>query len=204
MRRPLLAAALAVTVAAALGACDSEDPSAAPVPVATSTPLAEFATDAVTVAREEFCSRVAPAAVEEALGSAPASSDRWANGERARLAPGVTDVAHEYGCAWRAVDGTAVRAWVFAPPITPGQANRLRREVTKAKGCEPIAEAPRFGARTVAVRCHTAAGVVTAFHGLFGDAWLSCSLEGTGRADEATALDRAGRWCVTVVQAAAA
>ena len=88
-------------------------------------------------------------------------------------------------------------------------AEDLRRAATRAEGCEPIADAPRFGSLGVAVRCAGGtggSGVVTAFHGLFGDAWLSCSVETSGAVPvpPAEALDRAGRWCATVLQAAAA
>ena len=194
-------------------ACEGDTPAPAPAPT-SSTPLGELATETVTVARDGFCARVAPAAVEEALGAAPTDADAWANGERATLAPGLTDVAHEYGCRWTA-DGTTVRAWVFAPPVTAGQAEGLRRAATRAEDCDPVADAPRFGSRGVAVRCaggtggaggSGGSGAVTAFHGLFGDAWLSCSVETSGSASvpPAEALDRAGRWCATVLQAAAA
>jgi hypothetical protein len=183
--------------------CEDEQPEPAP-PTASSTPLDEVATDTIAVAREEFCARVAPAAVEDVLGAAPADADAWANGERAELAPGLTDVAHEYGCRWDA-DGTTARAWVFAPPVTPREATALRRAAVEARGCEPVRDAPHFGSPGVAVRCSGGSGEATAFHGLFGDAWLSCSVEttraGSGPPDET--LDRAARWCATVLQAAA-
>ncbi len=181
-------------------ACEDDRPEPAPEP-ATSTPLAEVATGTIAVARVDLCPRIAPAAVEEALGSAPTTSERWANGERARLAPGVTDVAHEFGCRWTA-GGTTARAWVFAPPVTPGRAELLRRAAGRAPGCEPVPDAPRFGSRDVAVRCSEDDREVTAFHGLFGDAWLSCSLETTHAAPDL--LDRTGRWCVAALQAGAA
>jgi hypothetical protein len=215
MPRPLRAAALAaataaVTLAALLTGCDGDDPAPEPAPDPTSTPLADFATDTVAIARDDFCSRVAPAAVEEALGAPPVASDDYANGERADLAPGVRDVAHEYGCSWSADDGTTARAWVFAPPVPPRQAGRLREAAAQAQGCDPVPDAPRYGSPSVAVTCTSGAGVTIAFHGLFGDAWLSCSLTArsgrvngeTGRDD--ALLDRAGRWCVTVAQAASA
>ena len=134
--------------------------------------MTDFDTGDVTIGRAEFCSRVAPTAVEEALGGAATSSENYANGDRAEVAPGVRDVAHEYGCTWTAADGTVARAWVFAPPVTPEQAGALRRAAT-GKGCRPVPDAPAYGEPSVAVRC----GAETAFHGLFGDAWLSCSLE---------------------------
>jgi hypothetical protein len=49
------------------------------------------------------------------------------------------------------------------------------------------------------VRC----GDEVTFHGLFGDAWLSCSLSAVG-ADQDGLVDRTGRWCVAVAQAASA
>lgn len=196
MARALLStAATVVLLAGLLAGCDSDAPQPDATPTATATPLAEIATDTVAVAREGFCERVAPAAVEAALGGAPDDSDAWSNGERARLAAGVTDVAHEYGCAWTAGRATA-RAWVFAPPVTTGQAVELRRGAARARGCDPIADAPAFGTHDRAVRC----GNEVAFHGLFGDAWLSCSLQAPG----SDLLERAEQWCATVLQAAAA
>jgi hypothetical protein len=162
------------------------------------TPLSEFATDSLTVARADFCSQVAPGAVEDALGGEADSAEKWANGDRVELADGVKDVAHEFGCRWSAADGTTAQGWVFAPPVTPGQAEGLRRAAAKANGCRVVPDAPPFGARSVAVRCDDG---TTSFHGLFGDAWLSCSLTGTREMD---AVDRTGRWCVTVAQAATA
>ena len=192
MRR---AVALLVAALLALTACTGgdEEPAADPTPTAQPTPLADFATDSLTVARESFCARVAPAAVEDALGSEPDSADEWVNGDRAAVG-GVTDVVHEYGCRWRAADGTAVSGWVFAPPVTRGRAAGLRRAAAQADGCRPVAGAPAYGSPSVAVRCDDG---TTSFHGLFGDAWLSCSAP-TGD------LALAGRWCVSVAQAATA
>ena len=199
----MLLRAVAVVLAAllagsALTGCDDEDQPEEPTPSAVSTPLTDFATDDITVARADFCSRVAPNAVEEALGAAVESAETYANGDRVEVAPGVRDVAHEYGCTWTAADGTVARAWVFAPPVTAEQADGL---VTSApgKGCRQVRSAPAYGDPSVAALC----GDELAFHGLFGDAWLSCSVEATGT-DHQALLDRAGRWCVTVAQAAAA
>ena len=195
----VVAAVLAALIATAgLTGCDDKKQPEAPTPSAVSTPLTDFDTSSVTIGRSEFCSRVAPTAVEEALGGAPASSETYANGDRAEVAPGVRDVAHEYGCTWTAADGTVARAWVFAPPDTAEQAAALRKAAT-GKGCRPIDGAPAYGDPSVAVRC----GTETAFHGLFGDAWLSCSIDAAG-SDPTVGLDRAGRWCVTVAQAATA
>lgn len=201
----LPAALLAILLAVLLAACDSDGSTApAPEPSPSSTPLPDFATEGIAVARDEFCSRVAPAAVETALGADAASADSYGNGDRARLGNGPADVAHEFGCTWRAADGTTVRGWVFVPPVTPARAGRLRADAAAGPRCAVVPRAARFGSRSVAVRCRTADGVETSYHGLFGDAWLSCSLEAPGRGDPADLLDRTGRWCVSVAQAAAA
>ena len=191
-----IAVVVAALALAAAGCSGGSEPPAEPAS-AKPTPLAGFDTGSLTIARSDFCARVAPAAVEDALGGAPDAAHTWANGDRATLADGVTDVAHEYGCRWSADDGTTAQGWVFAPPVTPGQAERFRHAAAAAPGCRAVPDAPPFGSRSVAVRCDDG---TTAFHGLFGDAWLSCSLTGSGE----DALDRAGRWCVSVAQAATA
>jgi hypothetical protein len=192
-RITLALAALALATAGCSGGSEpSSDP---PHPTSAPTRLSDVETRSITVPRADFCPRVAPDAVRDALGAEPDSQHTWANGDRVRLARGVTDVAHEFGCRWAAADGTTVQAWVFAPPVAPGRAERLRDVAAGADGCRPVTDAPDFGARSVAVRC---ADGSTTYHGLFGDAWLSCSL--TSRDDDA--LERAGRWCVSVLQAA--
>lgn len=186
---------LLVTALLTLPACtgSEEEPAADASPATEPTALADFATEEVTIARDSFCSRVAPAAIEDALGGAPARADEWVNGDRATVG-GVTDVVHEFGCRWRAADGTAVSGWVFAPPVTPGRAAVLRRAAAQAEGCRPVAGAPAYGSPSVAVRCDDG---TTSFHGLFGDAWLSCSAPSSD-------LAVAGRWCMSVAQAATA
>ena len=195
VRRTLVVAAVALT--SAMSGCTSSDDPEPPAaqPSASSTPLQDFATEGLSVVRGEFCARVPSAAVSEALDGEPADTGSWANGDRTRLAAGVRDVAHEYGCSWTAADGTVARAWVFAPPVTPSSAAVLGRQSRRAEGCRPLPDAPAYGDPSVAVRC----GREISFRGLFGDAWLSCSLQSPGTAPD---VDRAGRWCVAVAQAA--
>ena len=99
----------------------------------------------------------------------------------------------------RAADGTTARAWVFAPPVTQKRARALAGGASRGAGCRVAEDAPSFGAPSVAVTCETPQRTTTSFHGLFGDAWLSCSLSVAGDGD---LLERAGRWCVTVADAA--
>jgi hypothetical protein len=190
-----------ILTALAVAGCtgdDGETPSPAPAPAAPSTtPLEGLDTTAMTVARGDFCSRVAPAAVEDALAGASPRARTWGNGDRVLLAPGVKDVAHEYGCAWHHAGATA-EAWVFAPPVTPAQAGRFAAALAATKGCSTVPGAPRFGRRTTALSC--ARGTEVSLHGLFGDAWLSCSL--SARNPEGL-VARTTAWCATVAQAAA-
>jgi hypothetical protein len=197
MLRPLLAAAVLLVAAG----CSGDEPEPAPTP--TRAPLSALDTASVVVVRGELCTRLADASVEAALGGPAAAADAYGNGDTAELADGVRDVAHEYGCAWTGADGTTARAWVLAPPVTAGRANRLQAAATRADGCEPLPDAPRFGARSAAVRCADDGAVVASYRGLFGDAWLSCSL----RAPDAAAADlpdRATTWCTDVLHAASA
>jgi hypothetical protein len=229
------AAALLVLGAAGCSGGGPQEPVTAPTAPSTPTPtpLAQVRTTELTVGRASFCAQVAPDAVDGAIGSEPTRSERWRNGQRATLAPGVTDVAHEFGCRWTAGTGASAAAWVFAPPITAAEGARLRKDAADTAGCHQLPAVPRFGRPTVAVRCtdHTGKGATTvALHGLFGDAWLSCSLteparptggptRGPSTASPSSAgattgsssaaapvgslVDRTEQWCVSVALAAA-
>ncbi len=171
---------------------------------ATSTPLASFDTTNLAILRTAFCDRVADDAVEEALGGAPDEANTYGNGDRARLAPGIRDRAHEYGCSWTAAGRTAA-AWVYAPPVSRAVANELLRQARAAKGCGPVTDAPAYGEPSAGLVCTSTRGSEVTFRGLFGDAWLVCSLRMTSvSAGESThqAVDRAGRWCVAAARAA--
>jgi hypothetical protein len=208
-----VATAAATVVAAVclvgISSCQADDdPAPAATPTETSTPLAEFATDALVVQRGPFCTGLDAAPVEEALGGEPAASSSYDNGEPARLARGVKDVAHEFGCTWRGTDGTTARAWVFTPPVTSRQARAVARSATTASGCSSVADAPAFGRPSAAVVCRADGTLEASYRGLFGDAWLSCSLAvpaagaSADRAARADLVDRTGRWCVAVATAA--
>ncbi|MGD9961101.1 hypothetical protein [Nocardioides sp.] len=174
----------------------AERPAGTPTPSAT--PLAGFDTASVVVARDDFCSLVPELAVEQTLGGPFASTTDYVNGERAPITPKVRDVAHEYSCTWVAEDGTTARAWVFAPPVTPKAARGLVRDLRDQRRCD-TPDAPDFGTPSVATVCTSDTGLEAAFHGLFVDAWLSCSLTGAPGTGSAL-LDRTGQWCVQVAQ----
>jgi len=138
-------------------------------------------------------------AVAEAVGGEPESSTSYDNGERAKLDDGLRDVAHEFGCRW-ARPGTTARAWVFAPPVTARSAREVARSVREEPGCEPVADAPDFGKPSSALVCATGKRREVSYRGLFGDTWLTCTL--SSAAPRAELVDRAGRWCVAVLEAA--
>ena len=178
-------------------ACTAEQPSSTPsaTPTAEPTPLASYDTTAVAVARAPFCDRVSPTGIEHVLGGTPEQHDAWVNGD----APPVGDVGHEYGCSWS--QGTvSARAWVFAPPVTAEQARGYAGEEAGST-CRRLQDQPAFGAPGLAVSCALDSGdQLVRFAGLFGDAWLTCEVQ-AGK-DDPGLVDRAGTWCVTVLEAA--
>ncbi len=164
------------------------------------TPLTSYETESVTVARGPFCEAIDARQVSAALDGEPDSSTSWQDGDPVEVAEGVQDVAHEFGCEYVGADGTLARAWVFAPPVDAEHAERLVRSAGKAPGCE-TGDGPAYGDPTIALTCTNDSVVRASYRGLFGDAWLLCEVVRPAGATWDVA-DRAGRWCVGVLQAA--
>ena len=205
VRRLLLATALtALSVGGGVAAVSGDESS--DEPAATSTPLASYDTSRVTILRTGFCDWVADEAVSAALEAEPEGAEAYANGDRVRLAARIRDRAHEHGCSWTA-EGATAAAWVFAPPVTRATAGRLLRQARAERGCEPVPDAPAYGAPSAGLVCTTSGSLEVSFRGLFGDAWLVCSIASddvpAGQSHSST-IDRAGRWCVAVAEAARA
>lgn len=196
------AAVLAVLLAGCTtGSPAPERPEPSDTPSAQPTTLAAYDSDEVAVTRAPFCDRVSPTGIEHALGDAAASSHReYGNGDRIRLPDGTRTISHEYGCEWRGGDGTVARAWVFVPPIARGRAAQLVQEAVAGR-CSRTG-AGEFGTPSVATRCRTGRGFERSWRGLFGDAWLVCSL--TGRSPSEITAQQTGEWCVAVLEAARA
>lgn len=189
-----------VALALLLAGCSGDAP-APGSPAPEKLPgLAEYDATGVAVARSPFCDRIPAQAVRDALGDAAEESTAYGNGEPAELTDGVTDVAHEFGCSFRAANGMTARAWLFAPPVTPGRARLLVKE-SLGEGCS-VAEDIDFGSPSVATRCGGDGEIEEGYRGLFGDAWLSCTLGSTGREQPDDLTERTDRWCVQVLEAA--
>lgn len=200
--RALGLSALLTLVPVGIGVGVAGDRTPAPeVAAYEGTDLADFDSTTAVVQRAPFCDLVAEEAVADALGGA-GELTAWDNGEEAAALP-EGDVSHEYGCGYTGSGGSGgeARAWVFAPPVTVSRAQALAK-AAPAKGCTATAGAADFGTPSVATTCTSGEERTVSWSGLFGDAWLTCTLtQGVG-ATEADLVARAGRWCVAVAQAA--
>ncbi|MFD1248315.1 hypothetical protein ACFQ3F_11000 [Nocardioides ginsengisoli] len=204
--RALLLSALLTLLPVAIGvAVSGEGSTPAPPrkPAAyQGTALQDFDTATAVVKRAPFCELIPAPAVTAALG-AEGTVSGYDNGEQTDAVPGG-DVAHEYGC--RAASSPTVpaegRAWVFAPPVTAAWAQQLVAAAAKTKGCTALAGAPAYGTPSTGLVCELGDQRSVTYRGLFGDAWLACSLTLPVAVDQAQLVDRAGKWCVAVAQAA--
>jgi hypothetical protein len=198
-----LVAACSLVLSGCSGADDSSpQPTAAPSEATDSgTPLEDVDTTSLVVPRAPFCDRVDPAAVTRALGEEAADVSAYRSGQRVRISDDVADVVHEFGCRWTAGDQTA-EAWVFAPPVTRKRAQVLLRE-EPGRPCQDYESAPAFGdPYSWCLRRVPGDTEAMRFQGLFGDAWLTCSLTLAGVSGR-DLTDRATRWCAAVATGAA-
>jgi hypothetical protein len=198
-----LRTALPVVLGLGLTACSDATP---PAPKATApTPLASYDGASAAVQRISFCTRIPSAAVTAAVGKL-GGTRHYANGEQA---PDTGDVAHEHGCIFDGESGMSAKAWVFAPPVTPEQAQALIAAASTLPGCQPV-DAYAFGSPSLGTLCRGQASTTVTYRGLFGDAWLNCAVTAPVAApptdvaqDDKTLTDRAGTWCVQVAATAA-
>ena len=178
----------------------AEEPS--PSSTATPTPTPELNLTDVDVTRAAFCEVLDPEVVAEVLGGEPERSDSYGVGQRVALAPGLRDVANEYGCTFERGSGIA-RAWLFAQPVTSAQASAMIEQRNAEKSCRPAAELS-FGDPGVVQSCEQDGRRRVTAAGLFGDAWLTCQLLVTTPGDPDELLEQAQRWCTEVARATAA
>lgn len=190
------AAVLTAVLVAGCTSTSDEPRRPAEPPQAQPTPLDDYDTTTITVARSPFCDRLSQQAVANALSvgadtAAQAETGEWQPGRRL---PGTSSVGNEYGCSWTSGSTTA-KAWVFAPPVTSTRAEHFAAETVQMK-CQKLPAAPRLGRPTVAQRCGLNTGQhLIGIHGLVGDAWVGCEISGTSD------VRRTSEWCVEVLEA---
>lgn len=198
-RLPVLLAAIGATaLLLGSGVWLRGSPEPAAPPAAEPTGLGDYDTTAVALARGPFCDRLTSDSVADAIGGEPADSATWGDGDRL---PGV-GVIHEYGCRYAAADGREARAWVLAAPVTPDRARELVQLTSRESDCRRRRGAPAYGAPSVALECTGPQRTVTSHRGLFGDAWLTCTLALTNGVPERERWERTEDWCVAVAEAA--
>lgn len=195
----LVPLALIVTVLTA--GCTESDDKAEVEPIPRDTPVADIDLSDVTASRTSFCDALNLESVATALGGEPARTDAYASGQRALLAPGLRDVAHEFSCTFERGPRMA-RAWLFAQPATPADARAWVKERAADEACRPAGELS-FGDPGLVQLCHDPSQLRVTAVGLFGDGYLTCKLTGPLDTDEADLLDRAQRWCAEVAQTTA-
>lgn len=166
----------------------------------TPTPMSSLDLSGLPVARAPFCDALDAGDVQDALGGPVSGTSHYGNGDRVPIAPGLTDVSHEYDCTFTAATGAQARAWVFAEPVTQTVGQSLATEAGREKDCSPVTDGPTFGTPSVGTLCRTSAPVsrVVTLRGLFGDAWLTCQLSTPGPAGATATVQRAEQWCVRV------
>lgn len=201
-----LLAAAATAVAVIIGivvvnvASDSGESEPPPPPPFTTTPLEEFDTSDLAVARGPFCDRLDPREIEAAVGGAPTATATWTNGDTIELGEDGPDVVHEFGCEYTGAEGTVARAWVFAAPIDPQKAGQLVQAATADPECQQAAGAPPLGAPSVALTCTGNDSVTASHRGLLDDSWVVCEITRPSGALWDVA-DRVSRWCVGALRA---
>jgi hypothetical protein len=201
LTRPLMTGLLVVALVGLAGCGDSSDDPATTASdpassATTSTAPSDQASRTPTGARADFCAQIPAAKVRAAIDGRSVYDESWQPGQPADLIGGAHENGAEYGCTWTAKDGTTVTAWMFARPVTAAEATQLVRK--DGPGCERR-RAPQYGEPSSTVQCINDDDTVTRSQGLFGDAWIGCSLQTPGIL---TKLDRANAWCATVRGAA--
>lgn len=218
-RRARTGLAVAASLLLALSACTAEEPdepAAEPAPPS----LSDLDTTTLVVGRGAFCEAVDAEAVAAATapsGAEETTATSWANGEPVTVG-GAEDLAHENGCRWSAAaadpataPAVEAAAWVFAPPVPAADAETYAAAAAATAGCTVLDGQPAYGTPTLALTCDLpadesgAAGREVSFRGLFGDAWLTCTLAERGTLPAADDLvERGSDWCAAVAVAASA
>lgn len=169
------------------------------VEAAPKPPGVQDVSDALLVARAPFCDLVEDTAVQSALGGEITDRVAYDNGDRVEVGS-FSDVAHEYGCRWEGRKGLTARAWVFVPPVTVKQARSIIKVTRSGTGCRNLPGS--YGAPSLGLACAGKSRQQASYRGLFGDAWLTCTLSAPASMKAWKVARRADRWCAAVALAA--
>jgi len=161
-------------------------------------PLSQVRLDEINATRTPFCGNISDEAVTEAVGGS-ATATEYTNGERTTLEPGLTDVAHEFGCVF-SHGGTQARVWVFAAPVTPYDAQMMVDDAKADEGCSE-AGVLQFGRPGAVLLCTTPAERVLRAVGRIGDAWAHCELSTPATTPDPRLVLRGQHWCVAAAYA---
>lgn len=199
---PLVAGlALVAGLSSCSGNQEAGGPTASPSP--TVTPVSGRDLEGVSLRRTSFCGDLPEGAPDRAVGGQVKDTVEYASGDRVEVAPGTTDIAHEYSCGYTSSGRAAARAWVFAPAVTPAQARDFAKAARSPRACRPLPGAAVLGDRAVGLVC-TDHGVVTvSSRALVGDTWLSCEVAAPD-APRDELVSRLDEWCGAVVDALSA
>ncbi len=206
-RRILAGLALPLALVAACTGGEGSGPAEPTPSAAEPTPLGDYEVAGLALARASACPALDDEAVARALGGEVTDSTSYSSGEPATLAVGVRDVAHEAGCVFSGEEGTTARAWTFAPPVSPPRAKAVVRTLAQEEGCTRVQDAPAFGKPGLGRTCSRGRRLVGSYGGLFGDAWVGCSVAvptsaARGPKGRRSLVRRTGEWCVQVLEAA--
>lgn len=169
----------------------------APSPTAAlPSPTAPADLSALPIARQPFCDRLDERYVAEALGGRVDARTSYRPGDRVSLAPGTTDVAHEFGCTFKN-EGAEARVWVFTAPVEESEAEAMVEELRAKRRCRYPDDALQYGTPGLVAVCPLPDDRTrVTLRGLYDETWLSCQLSVEGTAQEA--LTRTERWCLHV------
>lgn len=180
-----------------------QDSRTVPAPAEGSAPLSSLPSptapadlSALPIAREPFCDRIDERYAAAALDGQVAERTSYGPGDSVSLAPGLTDVAHEFGCVFGSDAGEA-KVWVFTAPVTESEARAMVEDARGQRECSYPEDALQYGTPGVVGVCRLSGGrVQVTARGLYGDTWLTCQL--TVEAGPGDALARAEPWCLHV------
>ena len=163
------------------------------------------------VPRVEFCDVLDEDDVAQALDGPVSGTDHYGNGDEVEVRPGYVDVSHEYGCVFRASDGTSAKVWVVARPVTRGEARTVVRRARRGRDCA-FPESIGFGSPGLTSVCEVPGAepdvgplVRARLEGLFDDSWVGCEVSepvevaGARTGPRADVVQRADQWCTEVV-----